>query len=141
MIHNCPVTSKDVQAAEEIFGPSVSRLKEKSTRQAPKPVRSDWIEIPKELMLKHRELELCMDTMFVNDVQMLTAIDRTIRFRSVVPVESRAHTAYFSALDVILRHYNSAGFLIRTIHCDREYESMMDSVKDDLNVTLNYTYA
>ena len=141
MIQNCPVTSKDVQVAEEIFGPSVSRLKGKSTRRAPKPVRSDWIEIPKELMLKHRELELCMDTMFVNDVQMLTAIDRTIRFRSVVPVESRAHTAYFRALDVILRHYNSAGFLIRTIHCDREYESMMDSVKDDLNVTMNYTNA
>ena len=77
----------------------------------------------------------------VNDVQMLTAIDPTIRFCSVVPVESRAHTAYFHSLDVILRHYNSAGFLIRTFHCDREYESMMDSIKDDLNVTMNYTNA
>ena len=93
MIRNCPVTSKDVLVAEEIFRPSVSRLKGKSTRQAPKAVRSDWIETPKELMLKHCELELCMVTMFVNDIQMLTAIDQTIRFRSVVPVESRAHTA------------------------------------------------
>ena len=102
---------------------------------------SDWIEIPKELIMKHHELELCMDTMFVNDVQMLTAIDRTIRFRSVVPVNSRAHTEYFRALDVILRHYNSAGFVITTIHCDLEYTSMMDKVKDDLNVTMNYTNA
>ena len=47
MIRNCPVTSKDVQIAEEIFGPSVSCLKGKSTRRAPKPVISDWIEIPK----------------------------------------------------------------------------------------------
>ena len=75
MIQNCPVTSKYVQVAEEIFGPSVSRLKRMSTRRAPKPVRSDWIEIPKEMMLKHRVLESCIDTMFVNDVQMLTAID------------------------------------------------------------------
>ena len=42
---------------------------------------------------------------------------------------------------MILQHYNSAGFVITTIHCDREYASMMDKVKDDLNVTMNYTNA
>ena len=141
MIKNCPVTSKDVQIAEEIFGPSVSSLKGKSTRRAPKPVISDWIEIPKELILKHHEIELCMDTMFVNDVGMLTAIDRTIRFRSVVPIDSKKYTEYYRALDVILRHYNNAGFVVTTIHCDREYEGMMNDVKDDLGVNMNYTNA
>ena len=72
---------------------------------------------------------------------MLTAIDRTIKFRSLVPIETRQHEEYFRALDKILRHYNNAGFVIKVIHCDGEYRSMMDKVKDDLNVDMNFTNA
>ena len=74
-IQNCPITIQDVMIAEKIFGPNMSRLKGKSTRQKPKPVKEDLIEIPKELLEKHHDLELCMDTMYMNECGMLTAID------------------------------------------------------------------
>mgnify|MGYP002176679840 FL=1 len=141
IIKNCPVTVDDINIAEKIFGPDVSSLKGKSTRQKPKTVREDLIEIPKELISQHRNIELCMDTMYVNECGMLTAIDRTIKFRSLVPIETRQHEEYFRALDKILRHYNNAGFVIKVIHCDGEYRSMMDKVKDDLNVDMNFTNA
>ena len=139
MIANCPVTSEDVDIAEKIFGPSMSSLKGKSTRTTPKPVRSDVIQIPKELVEKHHDIELCMDTMFINSEGMLTAIDRTIKFRSLVPINSKAHKNYYKALDVILRKYNSAGFVVKIIHCDGEYKAMMDQVKDDLDIDMNYS--
>ena len=140
-IANCPVTTKDVTIAEKIFGPSMSSLKGKSTRSKPDPVKSDTIEIPRELITQHRDIELCMDTMFINKEGMLTAIDRTIRFRSLVPIDTKTHTEYYRALDVIFRKYNSAGFMIRRIHCDGEYRSMMDKVKDDLDAEMNYANA
>ena len=40
-----------------------------------------------------------------------------------------------------MRHYNQAGFVIKTIHCDGEYKAMMDQVRDDLDVVMNYTNA
>ena len=55
-----------------------------------------------------------------------------------MPVTTGKKEDYYSALDAILRHYNSAGFYIKTIHCDGEYRNMMDKVKDDLNVHMNY---
>ena len=141
VIKNCPVTSEDVTMAEKIFGPDISNLKGKSTRRKVEAVREDNIEIPKELIEQHREIELCMDTMYVNEVGMLTTIDQMVKFRSVVPITLRTHEEYFRALDQVLRHYNRAGFKIKTIHCDGEYRSMMDNVSDDLDVVMNFTNA
>ena len=35
--------------------------------QKPKPVKKDTIEIPKELITKNHDIDLCIDTMFVNE--------------------------------------------------------------------------
>ena len=50
------------------------------SRRKPKPVRKDLVEIPAEITEKHHDIELLMDTMFVNECGMLTVIDRSIQF-------------------------------------------------------------
>jgi hypothetical protein len=47
-IRNCPVMTEDVNIAEKIFGPDMSSLKGKSTRQKSTPVREDTVEIPRK---------------------------------------------------------------------------------------------
>ena len=141
IIKNCPVTIEDVTMAKKIFGPSMSSLKGKSTRRKPKPVKKDLIKIPKELIMKHHNIKLCMDTMFVNGCGMLTMIDRTVKYQSLVPMKGKKHVDYYHAIDKILRLYNSTGFIVRVIQCDREYQEMMDEVKDELDVDMNYTSA
>jgi hypothetical protein len=42
---------------------------------------------------------------------------------------------------MVLRLYNSAGFHITTIHCNSKFGAMMDKVKDDIGVCLNFTNA
>ena len=137
LIRNCPVTVEDVNIAEKIYGPDVGSLKGKTTRQKPKPVTRDIISIPKALVKNHSNIELCMDTMFVNNIRFLTSIDKTIRFRSAVYMREGTHAAYYKAIDDILRVYNAAGFYITMIHCDREYVGMMRQVMDDLNIVIN----
>jgi hypothetical protein len=142
VIQNCPVTVEDVNISEKIFGPDMSSLKVKSTRRKPKPVRSDLIEIPKEIITKHHDIDLCMGAMYLNECGiMLTTIDRAIKFRSLVPMNTKQHVEYYHALNQILRYYNRAGFVIRTIHCDGEFHGMMEKVEDDLDVDMNFTNA
>jgi hypothetical protein len=119
----------------------MSSLKGKSTRRKPKPVRSDLIETPKEIITKHHNIDLCMDAMDVNECGMLTAIDQIIKFGSLVPMNTKQQVEYYRALDQIFRHCNRARFVIRTIHCHGEFRGMMEKVEDDLDVDMNFTNA
>jgi len=138
IIRNCPVTIDDVNNAEKIFGADIGATKGKTTRSKPKPVKEDWVEVPPEIIAQHHKLTLCMDVMYVNSMPMLTAIDKNIRFRSLITMENRTAAELYKCLDKIFRVYNSAGFLIKCIESDREFKTLMDDVKDDLDVTMNY---
>ena len=140
VIKNCPVTVDDINIAERIFGPDIGTLKGKTTRRnIAKAVKDDYVEIPKEILKQHNNLTLCIDIMYVNGLPMLTAIDRSIRYRSLVPLDSRTATELYHALDVIFRFYNKAGIFIKTTQCDQEFKPLMDEVKDELDMDMNYT--
>ena len=140
-IKNCPVTIEDINLAEKIFGPDISSLKGKSTRTKVATVTNDHIEIPEEIYQLYQELELCMDIMFVNGMPMLTTVDRTIKFRGLVPLNNRKEKEIFRGLDVILRYYNQAGFRIVKLHCDNEFRNMLEKIQDDLGIKMNFTNA
>jgi hypothetical protein len=138
VIKNCPVTIEDVNIAERIFGPDIGTLKGKSTRKKPTPVKSDLIEIPLELKQLHQDLTFCMDILFINGMPMLTGIDRTIRFRVLIALDSRSESEICRGIDSIFRLYSKAGFKITRIHCDQEFRGMIDKVSDDLDIEMNY---
>ena len=62
-------------------------------------MRKDLIEIPKELIMKHHNIKLCMDAMYVNEYSLLPTIFWTIKYQSLVPIELRNHEEYFPALN------------------------------------------
>ena len=100
-VQNCPIRIEDIKIAQNIFGPDMATLKGKSTRKKPKPVLEDWIELPKEILEKHRRIELCIDVMYINGVGLMTAVDQTIKYRSVEYIESKHASVYMKALSVI----------------------------------------
>jgi len=53
-------------------------------------------------------------------------------------MESRTSAESFKRIDMVLRHYNKAGFTIKKIYCDGEFKHMMDQVCDELGVEMNY---
>ena len=140
-IKNCPITMEDIDIAETIYGPDIGSIKGKTVRNKPKPVVNDYIHIPKELITKHQDITLCIDTMFINEMPFLSTISRHLKYRTIQWLPARTATAYRSALDVIFRQYNKAQFRISTIHCDGEFRSIMDDIKDDLDIDMNYANA
>jgi hypothetical protein len=79
--------------------------------------------------------------MFINQLPFLTGIDGTIKYRMIATLKTREHDEFFVALDKFLRAYNAAGFVIKKIHADGEFEPMMAIVQDELDVQVNCTTA
>lgn len=98
---NCPVMVNNVMTAKKIFGPDMLSLKGKSTRQKPKPAKQDLLETPQETLSKHHNIESCVDTMLMSKCSMLTVTNQTIKFWSLIPVNTKQHSECCCALDLI----------------------------------------
>ena len=139
LFKNCPVTTQDVNLAEKIFGSDISTLKGRSTRPRPEVMIDDSIDIPEELIRGNESIDLAIDLIFINRVVLMTAIDRTVKYRSVVPLENQTKNELYRGLDVILRLYNKAGFKIGRIFCDNEFRVIMDPVADEMDAEMIYS--
>ena len=138
IIKDCPVTVKDVNIAEKIFGPDVGTLKGKTTRRKPNAVKEDQIEIPPELIAEPDDLVYCMDLFYVNGMPMMNGIDKTIRYRKVVPLKNRTAESLYNGIDKVLRDYNKAGMRIKVMRCDNEFRTLMDEVSDEMDIEMEY---
>ena len=94
-ILNLPITTKDVDPTENIFGLDLGILKGKVTRREPMPMAKDTIAIPDELCAKRQDLPLCMDIMFVNEMPFFTTITNVLHYRTATFLPSRSHKNIF----------------------------------------------
>ena len=78
------MTIGDVNRADKIFGPGIGSLKGKNNIQKPKTAKYDVEEIIPEVIYQHKELTHYTETMFLNDIPMLTGTDKSIRNRYMV---------------------------------------------------------
>ena len=140
-IANLPVTTKDVDIAEKIFGPDLGTIKGKTTRRKPLPMVTDQIAIPPQLYEKRDALDLCIDIMFVNEMPFLTSITKALFYRMALFLPTQTARDLYAALDNVFRLYNSNGFSIAKIFCDNQFQTIMDPIQDDLDVTMVYSAA
>ena len=137
-IRNLPITAKDIDLAEKIFGPDIGALKGKTTRCKPTPVVDDRIQIPPTLIHNHQNVTLCIDGMTINGVHFLTTISRHILYRTAQPIANHSAASYKSALDTVFSTYNQGGFFIQYIHCDNQFRPLLQELTNDYGVTINY---
>ena len=54
LLTNCPVTVRDVDNANRIFGPDLTNLRGKMTRTKPERVRVEYVQIPWDFVQLHK---------------------------------------------------------------------------------------
>jgi len=132
LIANCPITSHDVTNARTIFGPDLASIRGKTVRRAPEPVVTDYVAVPRTLIEANKVITLAADIFFVDGTAFLLTVARRIKFVTAEHVPVRTATSLSKHLKRVLEVYGRAGFVVRTILMDGEFEkikSLMPSVE------------
>ena len=100
----------------------VDAVKAKTTRSKSNPVITDYVEIPPELIEAHKGIELCVGNMFIDGVGFLLTVSKNVQLVTIRFIPERCKANLRTALDHTFSIYNKAGFEIKTLHADPEFE-------------------
>jgi hypothetical protein len=135
---NSPVQQQDAINALDIFGRDVDSLKGKITKQQLEAVLGAVANnLPRTIMATYREITLCIDIMFVNQIPFLMSISKHIRFITCEVLENRKAPTLIQALKRIHGIYRKRGFVITNILGDGEFECTRGAVAADIRSELN----
>ena len=124
MIKNCPVTTTDITNALAIFGPDLASIQGKTVRHTPPPVVADYVAVPCALVEQNKVVTLAADVFFVDGTAFLITVSQRIKFITAEHVQVRTATNLSKHLTRVLQVYERAGFKIRTILMDGEFEKV-----------------
>ena len=98
----------------------------------------DVIAIPNELWVQHININLHMDSVIVSGRVFLASVSKPIYYHDAPLVKSKKTKDFYNALDTTIHKYNHAGFQVQKIHCNNEYKSLMEPVKDKMSIDIGY---
>ena len=96
-IKNCPVTCKDIENAEKIWGKDIATLKGKTVHGKSPRIREITLRIPREFLKLNKEVTLEVDIFFVNKIAFFITLSCGLYYTSVNHLVSRKATKIFAA--------------------------------------------
>jgi hypothetical protein len=133
---NCPITTKDIINAENIFGRNVGCLKGKTTRKKPEAVATDYMSAPEDIFKGNKNMTLSMDIMYVFGLAFFVMISRRLKFITVELIEDRKTTNLEKCVSNVFQLYKNAGLNVETVLMDMEGESLQPKIVE-LGAKLN----
>ncbi len=143
MIRDNPVTTKDVDLAEQVFGPDIGTIKGKTTRRKPIPVSDHHIKIPEEMVSLHQHVTLAIDGITINSLKCLFTMSGDIYYRTLNYMPDIKALQYRTALKDVCGVYQRGGFQVTNILCDNEFHASLDPIaaKQTPPITMHYAAA
>jgi hypothetical protein len=137
LIVDCPVTVRNIQNANWIFGPNLANLRGKTTRTKPH-VRVDNVKIPWDFMELHKYVTIVADVMFVNGLSFLVTLSRGISLVMIKLLPSRTAKRPSNSMERVIRIYGLAILIVKMSMMDMKFKKLRDLLP---NVALNTTAA
>jgi hypothetical protein len=132
LISNIPFGKADLTNSVAIFGKDQGAIRGKTVRQRPSRVRPEFVTIPQELYERVHDVVLAADVMFVNGLPFFVSLSRGIKLLTVEFTPSRTIDQLSSKLKKVIYVYRRAGFRVRCVLMDMEFEKLVDSFDEGL---------
>ncbi len=87
---------------------------------------ADYVDVPSPVIEQNRVVTMAVDVFFVDGTAFLITMSRRIKFVTAEHVPVRMAASLSKHLNQVIQVYQQAGFLIRTVLMDREFEKIKD---------------
>ena len=125
-IMECPVTSRDLKRAREIYGPSLAATRGKSKR-----IQSDRVLEPERTdRLGPCTISIWVDIMFVDGMPALISVSGPMRYLQVTWLKGRDYDHVKTHLKAHVERMTKEGFIVTGLHADGE--GAIAKAKDEL---------
>jgi hypothetical protein len=128
LIKNCPITTTDITNARKIFGPDLASIRGKTVRRTPGPVVADYVAVPCSLVEQNGIVTMAADVFFVDGTAFLVTLSTWIKFITMEHMPVRTATNLSKHITHVLQVYERAGFRVRTILMDGEFQKVRDLI-------------
>ena len=107
---NCPVTRRDVNVAEAIFGPDEGILKGKTIYKPGSPIKAETVTLPPHIMNFYKDVVISADIMKINGIAFFMSISRNLLFGTAERISNNQVPTLQTSLKQIHRFYMQRGF-------------------------------
>ena len=134
MITNCTVTLEDIAVANDIYGPNIKSVIEKTTRATSGELITLPTPVPPEILARHPNVVVSADTMYVNDVAFLATVSKPVDYVTAQALTSESTSNLKKSTDRVLSLYKSRGFDVTRIDADGQFECLEEHCGALLNI-------
>jgi len=99
------------------------------TRQKPEVVSTDYVEVPRIVLNNNKELTLCADIMYIQQIPFLITVTRNIKLMTIEALADRKEASILNCLANIRSIYENRGFRVGTLLMDREFIPFEDELR------------
>ena len=137
MIPNHQSTLDDIKNSDTVFGPAIPSLKGKMVIWKTKPVVSNYINTPKDVLQLHKAVLVVAGIMSVKGMALLFSISRHVKFTIVQYLGKRTTSNISKYLEKINDVYYRRGMYVEIFYIDKEFENFMRIIqgRSTLNIT------
>jgi hypothetical protein len=129
LIPECPITPTDITNARAIFGPDLPSVPGKTVQTTPVPVVADYVAVPQNLVDVNKATTLAADVFSVNGIAFLLTVVQRIKFVTAEHLPMRTALSLSKHMKQVLEVYGQAGFRVRTILMDDEFEKLKNAIR------------
>ena len=115
---------RSITNTKAIFGPDLPSVRGKTVRRKPAPVVADYVAVLCKLVQANKRMTLAADVFFVDGTAFLLTVSWRIKFVTAEHLPTRTAASLSKHMTRVLDVYRRAGFVVRNILMDGEFEKL-----------------